>query len=567
MKATLYFSILSSIFDKFCIYRLEHLRFLFKYSAKNKGKLIAALTFLSFVSLSNLIYPWLFKLMIDSLSGSDKSSNGMNIPLITGLFAGAILLSTILGYFTNVLMQELGNKLRNDVRSSYFSSLLNKPYSFFKDEPVGGLTSRATEDIGKLQALFTGLVVPVYQNTLFILGCLTLMVLLNPLATGIVVAIILSGLPVMFYFSKKIKLLASESQKGHASANAIMDESLTGIREVKAFLLERIRLGKYSERSDAALNTELQSSRYQAKSTQSVFMIVSLMLLIIFYIGTSKSSGGSWSPGSAVAFYFYAYSLTMAFLSLGRAYTSYNSISGATSRIVELISDERTTQGEDKGSEDTVLSGNIEFRNINFGYNKSKIVLADVSFSVDAGQWLLITGPSGSGKSTIANLMLGFYRPQAGEITFDGKNMDGINICAIRKGIGYVGQEAVLFEGTIRENVLITGNELSDEKLNEILRISLADRFIEQLPHGLDTNIAERGITLSAGQRSRLAIARALSIDPAILILDEANSMLEEGLEAELWKNLYEARKDKTTIIFSHHTETIPKVYKHFKLQ
>ncbi len=543
---------------------MKHIKFLLKYSARKRNKLVIALVCLSFVSLSNLIYPWLFKLMIDSLGMSGKP-DGLDIPLITGLFTGVILLSTILGYFTNVMMQELGSELRNDIRSAYFSSLLNKPYSFFKNEPVGGLTSRATEDIGKLQTIFTGLVVPVYQNSLFILGCLVLMLLLNPPATGIVLAIILSGLPVMFYFSRKIKLLASESQKGHASANAIMDESLTGIREVKAFLIEHLRLGKYSARANDALEKEKLSSRYQAKSTQSVFMIVSLMLLVIFYLGTSGS--GSWSPGSAVAFYFYAYSLTMAFLSLGRAYTSYNSISGATSRIVELISDESKNITKAHPEDNITLSGKAEFKNINFSYGEDKQVLKNVSFSVDAGEWLLITGPSGSGKSTIANLLLGFYKPQSGEVLFDGKNLNSINNYAARKSIGYVGQEAVLFEGTIRENILITGKEISDQELNEILIISMADRFIGQLPQGLNTNIAERGITLSAGQRARIAIARALSLKPEILILDEANSMLEEGLESELWKNLYSARKDKTTIIFSHHTEAIPKVYKHFKLQ
>ncbi|MBZ0201737.1 MAG: ABC transporter ATP-binding protein [Ignavibacteria bacterium] len=545
---------------------MKHIKFILKYSAKNRIKLVIALACLSFVSLSNLIYPWLFKLMIDSLGAGDNNPGGLNIPLITGLFGGVILLSTVLGYFTNVLMQELGSELRNDVRSGFFSSLLNKPYIFFKDEPVGGLTSRATEDIGKLQAIFTGLVVPVYQNTLFILGCLVLMLMLNPAATGIVLAIILSGLPLMFYFSKKIKLLASESQKGHASANAVMDESLTGIREVKAFLLEKLRLGKYSDRSSSALEKEMQSSRYQAKSTQSVFMIVSLMLLVIFYLGTSKSSSGSWSPGSAVAFYFYAYSLTMAFLSLGRAYTSYNSISGATGRIVELIGNEELNAEAAAKGEIARLNGRVEFQNVSFGYG-DKIVLNDVSFSAGAGDWLLITGPSGSGKSTIANLMLGFYTAQSGKVLYDGINMDSMNISDVRKNIGYVGQEAVLFEGTIRENILITGKEISEARLGEILRISMADKFIDQLPNGLDTKIAERGITLSAGQRSRIAIARALAIEPAILVLDEANSMLEEGLEAELWKNLYEARKDKTTIIFSHHTETIPEVYKHFKLQ
>ncbi|MEO8512934.1 MAG: ABC transporter ATP-binding protein [Ignavibacteria bacterium] len=548
---------------------MEHLRFLFKFGSKNRKKLIIALACLSFVSLSNLIYPWLFKLMIDYLVNGNKTGAAFNIPLVTAIFAGVIILSTVLGYYTSVLMQELGFELRNDVRSGYFRSLLNKPYPFFKNEAVGSLTSRATEDIGKLQSVYTGLLVPFYQNVLFITGCLILMLMLNPAATGIVFAIILSGIPVMHFFSKRIKKLSGEAQREHASANAVMDESLTGIREVKAFLLEKLRLRKYSDRSKAALEMEMKSSSYQAKSTQSVFVIVSLLLLLIFYMGVS--GGSSWSPGSAVAFYFYAYSLTMAFLSLGRVYTHYNQITGSTARIVEIIGDGKSIQAvtdleNNNPANKEKLKGAIEFKNVTFGYSEDKTVLNNVSFSANKGDWLLITGPSGSGKSTITNLLMGFYKAKQGEILFDGKNIDETDINTIRGNIGYVGQEAVLFEGTIRENIMVSGGEDNEKTFSEILRVSMADKFIDGLPKGADTNIAERGVTLSAGQRSRIAIARALAADPAILLLDEANSMLEESLEEELWKNLYELRKNKTTIIFSHHTEAIPKVYKQFAL-
>jgi len=543
---------------------LDHLKFLLKHTSKNRKKLIIALGFLSFVSISNLVYPWLFKLMIDFLVNGNTKPGEINFPFLMGLLAGVMILSTIFGYYTNILMQELGFRLRNDVRNVYFRSLLNKPLAFFKDEQVGGLTSRATEDIGKLQGLYTGLLVPVYQNTLFIIGCLLLMLSLNPAATGIVFVIILCGLPAMYYFSKKIKIFSSESQREHAAANAVMDESLSGIRDVKAFLLERIRLKKYSLRSDSAFEKEMHSTRYQAKSTQSVFIIVSLMMLLIFFIGTS--GGAAWSPGSAAAFYFYAYSLTMAFLSLGKAYTSYNSISGATAKIAELIGDDGNNIEDDAGNL-IPLKGKIEFRNVDFSYSADKQVLKDVSFSAAEGEWLLITGPSGSGKSTIANLLLGFYKPSSGDVLVDGINIDGINSSELRNSIGFVGQEAVMFEGTIRENILISGKETDEKKLKEILETSMSGDFINRMPAGLDTNIAERGVTLSAGQRARLAIARALVLDPAILVLDEANSMLEESLEKELWENLYKVRKNKTTIIFSHHTEAIPKVYKHFRLK
>lgn len=543
---------------------MDQFRFLKNFAFKSRKKLVIALACLSFVSVSNLVYPWLFKLLIDHLTGDTKETTEFNIPLLTGLLTVVMILSTIFGYYTNILMQELGYRLRNDVRNEFFKSLLFKPLSFFKNEQVGGLTSSATEDIGKLQGLFTALVAPVFQNVLFIAGCLLLMLQLNPPATGIVTAIILSAIPVIHYFSKKVKMYSAKSQREHASANAIMDETLTGIRDVKAFVLETFRLKKYSSRSAIALEEEMHSARYQAKSTQSVFIIISLLLLLIFYFGVSGIS--TWSPGSAAAFYFYAYSLTMAFLTLGRAYGQYNSIAGATQRITELIGDGDSYKRFLLQKTPAKVEGKIEFRNVSFGYSDEKLVLKNISFTVNKGEWFLITGPSGSGKSTIANLLLGFYEPDAGNILVDGKSLSDIDHETLRRSIGYVGQEAVLFEGTIRENILVSGKEPGNTDLVKILKTSMADSFINELPRGLDTNIAERGVTLSAGQRSRIAIARALVIDPAILILDEANSMLDEVLETELWKNLYEHRKNRTTIIFSHHTEAIPKVYKHLQI-
>lgn len=543
---------------------MDQLKFFRKYAFKNRKKLLTALACLSFVSVSNLVYPWLFKLLIDHLTGDNKQSTEVNIPLLTVMLTVIMLLSAVFGYYTNILMQELGFRLRNDIRNLFFKSLLHKPLSFFKGEQVGGLTSRATEDIGKLQGFYSALAAPVFQNVLFITGCLLLMLQLNAPATGIVTAIILSAIPVIYYFSKKVKFYSAQSQREHASANAVMDESLTGIRDVKAFVLETLRLKKYSERSETAFEKEMHSARYQAKSTQSVFIIVSLLLLLIFYLGVSGFS--SWSPGSAAAFYFYAYSLTMAFLTLGRAYSQYSSIAGATQRIGELIGDEENKPVAKQLKHTGEIEGKIEFRNVSFSYSEEKQVLRNISLTVNKGEWLLITGPSGSGKSTIANLLLGFYEPEAGNVLLDDRELNEIDHDILRSNIGYVGQEAVLFEGTIKENILISGKQPGNAELERILKTCMADGFINELPLGPDTNIAERGVTLSAGQRSRIAIARALVIDPAILILDEANSMLDEELETGLWKNLYEYRKDKTTVIFSHHTEAIPKIYKHFKI-
>jgi ABC-type multidrug transport system fused ATPase/permease subunit len=500
--------------------------------------------------------------MVDSYSG--KSSFNFSAPIFTIALLFVITLSTVFGYYTFVLMQELGSRLRNDIRVDFYANILNRPFSFFKSEQVGELTSHASEDIGKLQSFFSNFVVTLYQNFLFIIGCIALMLLLNWFAAMVVLALIILPLPVILFYSKKIRRLASASQEEHAKANAIMEESLIGIREVKSFLIENLKLNKYTFHEDEALEKEKAAARYQSKSSQIVYLILSAILVAIFYF---SSSGIVFATaGDAVAFFFYAFSLTMSFLSLGRAYSSYQSISGSTSKIIEILGSGHTSSLMNK-KQISDIKGKVEFENVSFAYEKGRNVFDNLSFILNEGKWLLITGPSGIGKSTIANLLLGLYSPLNGKILIDSVPLDEFDERLLRKNIGYVPQEPILFNGTVKENILLSKNDIPDKRLEKAIKICILDEFISLLPKGIETNISERGISLSAGQKSRVAIARAIVYDPAILILDEANSMLEGPLEKNLWQNLLNDRKNKTTIILSHHTANIPNMYEHFELK
>lgn len=539
---------------------MSRIRFIWKYTARYNIKLFIALICLTFVSAANLVYPWLFKFMVDRFT--DKSAHVVSFTTFIFILAGVFLLSTVLGYYAHVIMQELGSRLRNDIRIDFYSAIYSMPYSFYRTINVGDITSRATDDIGKIQTVFSSLVVTIYQNALFIMGCIVLMVLLNALAAAVVLALVILPLPILLYYSGKIRNLTAQSQSQHAKANAVMEESLVGIRDVKSFLLEKFRLAAFSSKEEEALGNEIRAAKYHSKSNQVIYIILSAALLAIFYF--SQSGSVFLTAGDSVAFFFYAYSLTMSFISIGRAYSGYQNIAGSLARIMELFESRPVSKAENLYT--GAIKGKVKFNNVTFGYQKESPVLQNLSFNVDEGKWLLVTGPSGSGKSTIANLILGFYTPEEGNIFIGDYPLGDIDEPTLRKNIGYVGQEPVLFEGTIKENILLTQTGTGKERLNNILDICILGDFVSSLPEGVNTNIAERGITLSAGQRSRIAIARALVFDPVILILDEANSMLESDLEQKLWQNLLVERINKTTIIFSHHIENIPRVYTHISL-
>lgn len=544
---------------------MKLLIYLWKYVREWKFKLITALLCLTFVTLSNLLYPWLLKLLVDKFNGG--SVYNFNIIHFSAILIIVFLLAAILGYYNYVLMQDLGFLLRNKLRSEFYSSLLFREMLFYKDHRVGELSSRATEDISKLQPLFISLVAPVYQNILFIAGCLIVMVLINWIATLIVLALIILIVPLILLFSKKLRRYSSASQQKHSFANAFMEETLIGIREIKSFVLEKIKLGRYSAQISIASKDELEASKLHSAISHTIQLALSVLIVGVFYAGTSGTFSGGGSIGSIVAFYFYSYSVTMAFVSAGRVYLNYQVIEGATHRIIELLRARANKTQQAKSSFiNEKISGKIEFKNVSFGYNPGQIVLNNLSFISEPGLLTLITGPSGCGKSTIANLLLGFYSIQDGEILIDDKSINDYDIYSLRKQTGFSAQEPVLFHGTVKENILFSENNITEKRLKDVLKITCLSQFIDELPEGIDTLIGERGITISGGQRARIAIARAIIFEPAILILDEANAMLQKELETELWENIANDRAGKTTIIMSHHTENIPKVYKELRM-
>jgi ABC-type multidrug transport system fused ATPase/permease subunit len=544
--------------------------FLWRFVSDQKLKLFFALFSLAFISGTSLVYPWLLKIMVDAM-GSNVI-NGVSVTTLTILLLLVVFISALLGYYSYVLMQDIGFRLRNNLRTTYFDFLLYRSMSFFKDKQVGELSARASDDIGKVQPVFSGLVSTIFQNVLFIIGCLILMLMLNPFATLLVLLLILIPVPLLILFSRKIRKLSSSSQAEQDSASAVMEESLVGIREIKSFTLEKLKLSGYAEFLYNGMQKEIRSSKLHSKISHVFYFVISVMLLAIFYKGSILSGSSGWSIGGVIAFYFYAYTLAMAFLAMGRTYMSYQTIAGAADRIHDLLGDYQPVNVFFPISTTLSLKGHIEFKNVSFGYQNlpdgkagSQRIFSNISFNIDEGSWFLITGPSGSGKSTIANLILRFYKIDKGDLLLDDISINSLDEISIRKSIGFVGQDPILFQGTIKDNILL-GRIVSEERFNKTLKISCLNNFVSDLSLGIESVIGERGITLSGGQRARIAIARAIVSNPPILILDEAGAQLEGDLETELWNNLQADRKDKTTIILSHHIENIPRIYQHMAL-
>jgi ATP-binding cassette subfamily B protein len=538
--------------------RLTRIRFLWSYIRPWKLRLAVALVGLGCVSLGSLIYPWLLRLMVDRFNGGTTS--GMSIDALAGTLLGVFTVSSVVGYYQQKEMRMLGYRLRNAVRISLYRSLLEQPMSFHRQSQVGEISARATEDLARLQSFFSGIVSPAFQNALFIAGCITMMAQLNGVATVLLTALLALPIPFLVSFSKTISRLAATSQEHHARANALLTQSLVAIREIKAFCRSRLEERRYTQMLERALDTEAELSASHIKIDQGVYLLFSVALLGIFYAGTRRTSFLAWSLGDIIAFYFYSYTMTMALLSVGRTYFTYQEFAGNLGRVMELLPQEGALLPPPALSYRGPATGKIEFSAVAFSYERARPLLRNITMTLEAGEWHLITGPSGSGKSTLCGLLLGFSEVQEGTIRVDDVPLGAWQEESLRRHIGYVGQDALLLEGTLRENICFLDALATEGQLAHALTVACLDELIRSLPEGLETWIGERGVTLSAGQKARVAIARAILHDPAILILDEANAMLEADLEKRLWGSLARERARKTTIIFSHHREHIPEV-------
>ena len=543
---------------------LNRVSFLWSYTSPWKWEILLSLFALTFVSFTTLIYPWLLKLMVDQFSG--QSIVHADVSMIMVALALLFLLSTLLGYYQQLTMHSLGYRLRNAVRIDLYQHLLERPMAFHRNQQVGELSARATEDVGKLQAIFVSLVAPVYQNLLIVAGGLALSILLNWAAALILVFFMTVPIPFVLRYSHRIRALGAKSQADHARANAHLEESLVAIREVKAFAREESEVKRYSGFLRDAFRNEVSASKMVIRGNQAAYFLLSAMLLTTFYLA-AVSAMPNWTLGSMVAFYFYAYTMAMALLSIGRIYLTYQSVTGALDRIVELLTPQEQIRTPTPWVDEKLAAGTVEFSEVSFGYSEGKEILHEVSFSIEDGTWAVIGGPSGSGKSTIASLIMSFYDPLAGDIKIGGHSIKNWNKKTLRGQIGYVGQDPLLFHGSIRENLLVAGRIVRDKEIEEVLRTTCLKDTIAELSHGVDTIVGERGYTLSGGQKARVAIARALLFDPIILILDEPNTMLEEKLEIELWKNLAAERQNRTTIILTHHATHIPPNYKSLRIE
>jgi ABC-type multidrug transport system fused ATPase/permease subunit len=526
---------------------------LFKYVKPYWVEFSIGMLFLLISSLAGLAFPKLLGQLVDAASKGHLVENINR----AGLMLVAVLVGqAIFSFFRIMLFVNVTEKTLAALRQNIYNHLIRLPMKFFLQRRVGELSSRISSDISLLQETFTTTIAELIRQIIIIVGGIVLLISTSFKLTLFMLAILPVIVVVAIFFGKFIRQFSKDVQEQVAASNTIVEETLQGILNVKAFANEFFEMKRYRQKTNIAARTGMKGGKY--RGAFSSFIILGIFGALVAVIWKGAAMG--LDTGLLFSFVLYSAFIGASIAGLAEVYSNLQKSIGATEHLLEIL-DEPAEPIEEQANiaPEHFLHGQITFNHVSFHYESREdiSVLKDVTFQVEADQQVALVGPSGAGKSTIVSLLLRLYNPSEGSILFDGKDGASFPLSALRSQMAVVPQDVFLFGGTIRENIAYGKPNASDEEIIHAARQANAWEFIERIPQGLDTIVGERGIQLSGGQRQRIAIARAVLKNPRILILDEATSALDSESERLVKDALEKLMEGRTSIVIAHRLSTV----------
>ena len=504
-------------------------------------------------SILQLAPPYLTKIVIDRYIPARDLSG---LALIASLYLLTLLLSFTFEYVQTWMMQVTGQKVMYDVRMQVFSHLQQLDLRFYDRNPVGRLMTRVTTDVDVLNELFTSGVVSVFGDAFTLVGIMAVLVWMD----WRLALVAFSVLPLIILVTQWFRRSARQSYRTVrvwiARINAYLQERITGMSTVQLFRREGRDYAAFDDIDRAHRDANVQSIFYYAVFYPAIELVSALAASLIIWYGGGRVMMGGLTLGSLVAFLQYAQRFFRPISDMSEKFNVLQGAMASSERIFALLdtpievrspATPRTPAGR----------GAIAFENVSFSYVPGEPVLRHVSFRVEPGQRVALVGATGSGKTTIANLLLRFYDVEEGRITIDGVDIREIDLERLRAMFGLVLQDVHLFSGTIGDNVRLGNAAIDDARVREALEAVHAWQFVNRMPHGLATAVAERGSTLSVGQKQLLSFARALAFDPKVLVLDEATSSVDTETEFLIRDALKVIMRGRTTLAIAHRLSTI----------
>ncbi|QDU65022.1 ABC transporter transmembrane domain-containing protein [Engelhardtia mirabilis] len=537
---------------------LVEFRRLFGLARPHLRPLIGATALMLVASGIGLIVPMFAGGVVDTaLSDSTSAELRSVVAGLLGLFA----LLGVVGFFESYLLGATGARLLRDLRWQLFDRLVDLTPGFYDKRRVGELLSRLGSDLALVQGALTQQIPSGLQASMRFIGTLVILFVLQTRLTLVALVVVPPVVLVAIYFGNKLQKIATKERDAAADSSALAEEALAGIRTVQSHAAEPRVRGRYSDQLAALLGIQLRNAWLNAGFAGTVtFASFSAFGLVLGY-GGQLMLEGRLTAGELTSFLLYTFSVAISVGQLGGLYAGYRGLKGASARLFELLDTEPAVADPALATPPAppfeVGAGAIALNEVRFQYESATTPALDgVTLDVPGGAVIALVGPSGSGKSTLFSLLLRFYDPTSGTIAIDGRAIDTIPLADLRRSIAVVPQEVFLFSGTIADNLRLGSNEASDEDLRTAAEAAGALGFIDELDKSFETEVGERGVRLSAGQRQRLAIARAFLQDPKILLLDEATSSLDPDSEAVVQAALQRLFVGRTTLVIAHRLAT-----------
>ena len=537
------------------------LKRIFGFMSPYKKEAILAVIFLGLVVVADLYVPALITTIIDD----GVKNKDMDVIVNTSLLMiGASILSAVLSIFNTLFSVRVARSFEADLRDAIFKKIQTFSFGNLDDFSTGQLLTRLTSDLSQVQMIIMMSLRMFTRAPLMFLGSFTIMFTTNFNLALVILALLPITLVLVLLFVRIVQPLFTLVQERLESLNQVLQENLSGMRVVKAFVRREHENQRFEKANNELYGTSLKMSQYISMFFPIIMSLMNLGTVAIIYFGGLQVFDGVTSVGQIMAFTNYLFSTLFPVMMLSMMAGQISAASASATRIFEVLDAEPEVQDSHDSVDLTDIQGRVVFENVTFSYRDDggDPVLTDISFTAEPGQKVALLGSTGSGKSSLINLIPRFYDTNKGTVTIDGIDVKNIKRSDLRRHIGISLQEAVLFSGTIKDNIRYGKPDATDEEVFTAAKAAQAHEFITGFPLGYDSMVGQRGVNLSGGQKQRIAIARALLIRPKILILDDSTSAVDVETEAELEIALEEMMDDTTSFIIAQRISTVLKADK-----
>ncbi|MFI5185321.1 MAG: ABC transporter ATP-binding protein [Chitinophagales bacterium] len=522
-------------------------------------------------TLIGLAVPWPLKIIIDNVVGHHPlpgalrwmnflfpAENKMQLAAVAAIsFIAITAIGSFAGYLDNYYNEKVAQYVANDLRRKMYHHLQHLSLSYYDSHQTGKLLSTITADVSTIQDFASSTLLTILVDGLTIVGMIGIMFYLNSDFTLVALAVAPFLLFFVARFKKVMKKATREVRKDQSNMLVVLQKGLESIRAVNAFGRQDFEEERLKKVSQETVDAALKARRVKSALSPIVAVTVAACTAFVLWRGADLVIKGSMTIGALTVFLWYMSKFFSPVQDLAKMTSTIAQTTVALERIQAILDTDSITPEKQNAIEPGILKGEIVFENVCFAYNKESPIISDFDLTITCGQRIGICGPTGSGKSTIVSLIARFYDPSSGRVLIDGTDISDFTLDGLRRQLGFVLQDTVLFYGSVLENIAYGRPDATEEEIMEAARLANAHEFIEKMPHGYNTLVGERGVTLSGGQRQRIGIARALVRNSPILILDEPTSSIDSESEKLVMKALEKLMIGRTVITIAHRLNTI----------